>query len=40
MAAAAGLVALCLLGLWAPRQPGGPPGTSPEEPELMPSAAS
>jgi hypothetical protein len=40
MAAAAGLVGLCLSGLWAPREPGGPPGTSPEEPELVPSAAS
>jgi hypothetical protein len=40
LVAAAGLVGLCLSGLWAPREPGGPPGTSPEEPELVPSAAS
>jgi len=41
MAAAAGLVALCLSGQWTPREPPGePPGGSPEEPELVPSAAS
>jgi hypothetical protein len=40
MAAAAGLVLLCLSGQWTPRETGGPPGTSPEEPELVPSAVS
>ncbi len=40
LAAAAGVVVLCLFGHWTPAVPGGPPGTSPEEPELVPSAAS
>jgi len=39
LAAAIGLVVLCLTGLWTPRAPGGPPGPAPEEPELVPSAA-
>jgi hypothetical protein len=40
MAAAAGVVVLCLSGHWTAPEPGGPSGTSPEEPELVPSAAS
>jgi hypothetical protein len=40
LAATIALVALCLSGRWNPRDPGGPPGIAPEEPELMPSVAS
>jgi hypothetical protein len=29
---------LCLSGRWCPPEPGGPPGTAPEEPALVPSA--
>jgi hypothetical protein len=39
LAAAIGLVVLCLTGEWTPRVRGGPPGQAPEEPELVPSAA-
>jgi hypothetical protein len=41
-AAAIGLIWLCLSGRWNPREPSDPepPGSAPEEPELMPSAAS
>jgi hypothetical protein len=39
LAAALGLVILCLTQRWTPRLPGGPPGPAPEEPELVPSAA-
>jgi hypothetical protein len=38
LAAALGLLLLCWLGNWAPSEPGGPPGASPEEPRLVPSA--
>jgi hypothetical protein len=39
LAAAVGLIVLCLTNQWTPRLPGGPPGPAPEEPELVPSAA-
>ena len=41
-AAAIGLVWLCLSGRWNPREPSDPdpPGSTPNEPELVPSAAS
>jgi hypothetical protein len=39
LAAAAGLVVLCLTGRWTPREPD-PPGPAPNAPELVPSAAS
>lgn len=37
LAAAIGLVVLCLSGQWTPRVPGDPSGPAPEEPELVPS---
>jgi hypothetical protein len=42
LAAAIGLVWLCLSGRWNPREPDDPdpPGSAPKEPELVPSAAS
>jgi hypothetical protein len=39
LAAAIGLVVLCVTRQWTPRVPGGPPGPAPEAPELVPSAA-
>ena len=39
LAAALGLIVLCVTRQWTPRVPGGPPGPAPEEPELVPSAA-
>jgi hypothetical protein len=39
LAAAIGLIVLCVTRQWTPRLPGGPPGPAPEEPELVPSAA-
>src|SRR5580658_4091831 len=39
LAAALGLIVLCVTRQWTPRLPGGPPGPAPEEPELVPSAA-
>jgi hypothetical protein len=39
LGAALGLIVLCVTRQWTPRLPGGPPGSAPEEPELVPSAA-